>query len=191
MTQHQPLVWNSLIDHSLEICWITSDGPIWTFDGSATLVEGVVPFSISYGLRLDRQTGQTHFDGRVRSGSIPERAITIAGVHGGDWRIETGDGVVLGTLETATCIDLGWTPLTNTFSIWHLDLAIGDSADIVNAWVPFPEFVLRPSVQRYTRLDDRRYRYEQPEIDFSADLEVDEHGFVRRYGNIWEALSLP
>ena len=191
MAEHGSIVWNSLIDHSLEICWISSDGPTWTFDGSATLVEGVVPFAITYILHVDRQTGQTRFDGRVRSGSDPERAITITGSPGALWIIDGGDGEDRSSLASAMCIDLGWTPLTNTLSIWNLDLAVGKSADIVNAWVPFPEFVLKPAVQRYTRIGERQYRYEQPEIDFTADLDVDEHGFVRRYGDIWEALSIP
>ncbi len=191
MTELQPIVWNSLIDHSLEICWIGNDGPTWIFEGAATVVEEAVPFSLNYVLRLDRQLGLTRFDGRVRSGSTAERVIAITGSPGNEWRIEGGDGEGTGRLESGTCIDLGWTPLTNTFSIWRLDLAIGESADIVNAWVPFPEFVLKPAVQRYTRVGERRYRYEQPEIDFTADLDVDKHGFVRRYGDIWDAVLLP
>lgn len=191
MPAHAPIVWNSLIDHSLEICWIGHDGPNWTFEGAATLVEGPAPFAIRYVLQLDRSTGQTHFDGWVRSGSTAERVITVSGSPGAEWRIEGGDDEGAATIASGTCIDLGWTPLTNTFSIWRLDLAIGESTDIVNAWVPFPEFVLRPSVQRYTRVGDRQYRYDQPEIEFSADLDIDEQGFVRRYGDIWEAVSRP
>ena len=191
MAQIRPIVWNSLIDHSLEICWISNDGPIWTFEGSATMVEGTVPFALSYVLRLDRQTGQTRFDAQVRSDITPARAIAVAGAPGAVWRIDGGDGSGSDTLLSGKCIDLGWTPLTNSLSIWHLDLAAGERAEIVNAWVPFPEFVLRPSVQRYTRLGERLYRYEQPEIEFSADLTLDDHGFVRRYGDIWEAVSRP
>ena len=189
MAQHLPLVWSSLIDHSLEICWIATDGPTWTFEGAATLIEGAVPFSLTYVLLLDRQTGLTRFDGRIRGGTSPERAIAISGSLGAEWRIQGGDDESLAALESGTCIDLGWTPLTNTFSIWHLDLAVGECADIVNAWVPFPQIVLIPAVQRYTRVGERRYRYEQPETDFAADLDVDEFGFVRSYEGIWKRVS--
>lgn len=191
MAQFRPIVWKSLIDHSLEICWLGHDGPNWTFEGSATLVEGLVPFAIRYVLKLDRSTGQTRFDGWIRSGSATEREIIVSGSPGAEWRIEGGDGDGADTLASGTCIDLGWTPLTNTFSIWRLDLAVGESTDIINAWVPFPEFVLKPAAQRYTRIDERRYRYEQPEIDFAADLDVDEQGFVCRYEGIWEAVLPP
>ena len=191
MTELQPIVWNSLIDHSLEICWMGNDGPTWTFEGAATLVEGAMPCSLVYVLCINRPTGNTRFAAQVRSGTTPRRAIAITGAPGADWRIEGGDCSDPGILGYGTCIDLGWTPLTNTFSIWRLDLAIGETAEIVNAWVPFPEFVLRPSVQRYTRMGERLFRYEQPEIEFTADLDVDDHGFVRRYGDIWEAVSRP
>jgi hypothetical protein len=187
---HLPIVWSSLVDHSLEICWIGHEGARWTFEGTATLVEGSVPFAIDYLLRLDRDTGLTQFAGRIRSGSNAERSIIVSGSPGTAWGIAGGDGGEgSDTLASGTCIDLGWTPLTNTFSIWRLDLAIGESADIVNAWVPFPEFVLKPAVQRYTRIGERRYRYEQPEIDFAADLDVDDLGFVWRYEDFWERVS--
>ena len=190
MASMQPIVWSSLIDHSLEICWIDNDGPSWTLEGAATLVEDELPFSITYTLHTDRLTGRTRFDANVRSGTTATRAIKVTGSPDSKWQIDRGDGNDPEQLESGTCIDLGWTPLTNTFSIWRLDLAVGESAEIVNAWVPFPEFILRSSVQQYTRTGERQYRYEQPEIDFTADLDIDEHGFVRRYGDIWKALSL-
>lgn len=188
MTAHNPIVWKSLIAHGLEICWSHHDGSRWTFDGAATFVEESVPFLITYVLRSDQRTGETRLDGHVRGGGAVARQITITGTAGGLWRIENGTDTGHDTMVTGMCLDLGWTPLTNTLSIWRLDLAIGESADVVNAWFPVPELTLKPAAQRYTRVGERRYRYEQPEIEFVADLVVDEHGFVRRYGEIWEAV---
>ncbi len=92
--------------------------------------------------------------------------------------------------DLAGCIDvdLGITPSTNTLPIRRLNLQVGESADVTAAWVRFPELTVEPLAQRYTRLDERRYRYEST-TGFSAELEVDELGLVVRYGDIWERVG--
>ncbi len=186
------IVWKSLIDHSLEICRITRDGPSWTFEGSAVMIDGELPISLFYALEIVTAAKSTRFNGRFRLGSAPEQALTLDGIAGGDWHIggEAHASLPPPLLDGACCIDLGWTPLTNTFAIWRLDLAIGASAEITTAWLPFPRLSFEPSLQRYTRLTERRYRYEQAAIDFGADLDVDDDGFVLRYGDIWEQIPL-
>jgi hypothetical protein len=37
----------------------------------------------------------------------------------------------------------------------------------------------------YRRLDERRYRYSSAGGRFVAELEIDEHGLVTTYGQIW------
>jgi len=184
------IVWHSLVDHSLEMCWIKRVGPTWGFSGSAVLVEDDVPVSLSYTLDLDISARSTRFDGRFRLGSVPEQSLTLDGIAGGNWH-SGGDAHAVSQhppLVGPSCIDLGWTPLTNTFAIWHLDLAIGASAEITTAWMPFPRLTFESSQQRYTRLTERRYRYDQAAIDFTAELEVDDDGVVQRYGDIWEQI---
>lgn len=186
------IVWNSLVDHSLEVCRIERDGPLWRFEGIAVLVEDVIPVSLTYSLEIDRGAGRTDFVGRLAMGRGPEQRLVVAGTSGGEWRVSEspGDPTIVPALHGACCIDLGWTPLTNTFALWHLDLPIGGSGEITAAWVPFPALSPEPARQWYTRLSDRRYRYEQPGIDFRADLDVDEDGFVVRYGTIWEQVPV-
>lgn len=89
--------------------------------------------------------------------------------------------------DTFDCfdVDLGVTPSTNTLPIRRLDLQVGESAEVTAVWVRFPALTVQPLTQRYTRLDERRYRYESA-TGFSAELEVDELGLVVRYGDVWE-----
>jgi hypothetical protein len=91
--------------------------------------------------------------------------------------------------DVAGCevVDLGFTPATNTLAIRRLGLGIGDSAEIDAAWVRFPDLMVQRLPQRYTRTGEAAYRYESGE--FRADLEVDEHGLVTRYGDIWVAID--
>ncbi len=192
MTPDTVIVWTSRIDHSLEVCRLASNGPVWRIEGNAVLVESAHPMSLTYRVDIGRESGYTQFDGRLRGGVAPERRLRVCGGPRDDWRVGATAAEPLNApeLRGACCIDLGWTPLTNTFAIWHLDLPIGGSREITAAWVPFPVLTLEPASQRYTRLSDRHYRYEQPDIGFSAVLEVDERGFVLTYGTIWERVPI-
>ena len=86
-------------------------------------------------------------------------------------------------------IDLSITPATNTLPLRRLGPNLGESHEVTAAWVKFPELELEPLPQRYTRVDNHRYRYESGTAltDFSAELRVDDAALVTEY--ISDALS--
>jgi hypothetical protein len=94
------------------------------------------------------------------------------------------DGQAVAELKGCVDVDLGVTPSTNTLPIHRLELEVGASAEIVAAWIRFPELDIIPAAQRYTRLADRQYLYESN--TFSAELDVDDLGLVVTYPGIWE-----
>jgi uncharacterized protein len=82
--------------------------------------------------------------------------------------------------------DLNWSPSTNTLPIRRLGLAVGQgSGPLTAAWLRFPQLTLEPLPQEYRRLAERRYRYTSAGGAFTAELEVDEHGLVVDYGDVW------
>ena len=85
--------------------------------------------------------------------------------------------------------DVSFSPSTNVLPIRRLELAIGESADVVAAWVLLPDLDVRPLPQRYTRLTERRYRYESRGGVFTAELDVDERGLVLDYPPFWRRSS--
>jgi len=88
-----------------------------------------------------------------------------------------------------TClIDLSASPFTNTLPVRRCNLAIGESIDIIAAYVAFPELTLTPDPQRYTRLDALIYRYESLDSDFTRDIEVDGNGLVVNYPGLFRRL---
>ncbi|MEF7437042.1 putative glycolipid-binding domain-containing protein [Paenibacillus lautus] len=84
-----------------------------------------------------------------------------------------------------TDIDLGITPSTNTLPIRRLQLEPGESAAMTAVWIRFPSLTVAPLPQRYTRTGEFAYRYESNHGSYQADLEVDEHGLVTTYADIW------
>ncbi|ASW57356.1 putative glycolipid-binding domain-containing protein [Plantactinospora sp. KBS50] len=121
---------------------------------------------------------------------------------GGRWRITTGETGDLdaalaragrpaaglpGTddpdrLAEALDVDLGAAPLFNTLPVRRLgmlDAEPGTSHRLTVAWVLVPSLLVVPTEQVYTALGAGRVRYASG--TFTADLELDEHGYVRNY----------
>jgi hypothetical protein len=91
----------------------------------------------------------------------------------------TVDGQPVRELKGCTDVDLGCSPATNTLPIRRLRLAIGSSHTIKAAWVRFPDLVVVPAAQTYTRLDEFTYRYASG--TFEAELTVDDADLVTSY----------
>jgi uncharacterized protein len=79
-------------------------------------------------------------------------------------------------------VDLGGSPLTNTLPIRRLDLARAESGvahRLSVAWVLLPSLEVVQADQIYTSLGPGKVRYASE--TFSADLTVDDDGFVLDY----------
>src|SRR5215510_4241532 len=103
----------------------------------------------------------------------------------GLWRDHTGS---LLSLSECIDVDLEITPATNTLPIRRMKLEIGDSRQVTAAWVRTRDLSVQPLSQVYTRIDDRRYRYESS-TGFSAEITVDDLGLVVTYPDGWERVT--
>ena len=97
----------------------------------------------------------------------------------GHWRRSKGEALP----ELDGCIDpdISMTALTNTVAIRRLRSNIGEATEINVAYILVPELSVRARPQRYTRLAERLWRFDGLDIDFTADITVDEQGFVIEY----------
>jgi hypothetical protein len=111
------------------------------------------------------------------------RRFELVSDGAGTWRNDAG--VPMPELDGAIDVDLPVTPFTNTLPIRRLELEIGAAADIVVAYVGFPDLALTADPQRYTRIDEHRYRFESLDSDFVRDIDVDEHGLVLTYPGLF------
>jgi len=141
------------------------------------------PFRLAYQLVWDRSW-------RLREGRLmvtTERMVRSLRVEtdgNGHWR--DGDAGALPELDGCLDIDIWPTPFTNTFPIRRHPFAVGERREFVMAWVSAPELTVRPVRQRYTRLAERRYLFENLQGDgFRAALPVDEDGVVLDYEGLF------
>ncbi|MFI5894218.1 putative glycolipid-binding domain-containing protein [Actinoplanes sp. NPDC051513] len=159
-----------------------------------------IPFTCRYELRTEPGWSTAHVDvtaegaGWVRSvrlelaagrwrATTAERgnldAVLRAGGHAGAGFPGMEDPDLL---YGAFDVDLGGSPLTNTLPIRRLGLLKaepGVSHRISAAWVLIPSLEVIQADQIYTPLGNNRVRYASE--TFSADLTVDDEGFVVDY----------
>ncbi|WP_306210841.1 putative glycolipid-binding domain-containing protein [Actinoplanes sp. RD1] len=159
-----------------------------------------IEYTATYELRTGPDWVTTSMDVSV-AGAGWTRTLRLE-ADGGQWRAttqETGDldealaasgharvglpGTEDPDLLIGACdVDLTGSPLTNTLPIRRLGL-LGEEAGVAHrvsvAWVRLPSLEVIQADQIYTALGDGRVRFASE--TFSADLTVDDEGFVRDY----------
>jgi GNAT superfamily N-acetyltransferase len=93
-------------------------------------------------------------------------------------------GTEAGDLAGASDVDVEGSSATNTLPIRRLLASGTEDAELTAAWVRVPGGSVEPLHQRYTRTGPRTWRY-RSSSGFGADLTVDDHGLVERYGDLW------
>jgi hypothetical protein len=176
------ILWRRLDEPGHDACRLYAGDGGHALDGTAVFREGGAISRLDYRVRFD--DGWRTRDGVIR-GWTADRVVehTIVRAASG-W---TMDGVAVPELDDLVDLDLGFTPATNLSQIRRIDLAPGASVDVPVAWIDLAEDRLSAMSQHYERLTATTYRYESPTFDYEAVLDVDEHGFVRRYPSLWEA----
>ncbi len=167
----------------IDECTLERRGAAWVLRGR---VDGEIGWlghmEAAYEVVSDAQWLTTAVHATALGADGNTRKVALERRENGAW---VADGLEIPTVAGGQVVDLGVTPATNTLAIRRLGLAVGESAPLDAAWVRFPELDVQLLPQRYTRTGERSYRYESGTFD--AELQVDEHGLVTRYGNIWFA----
>ncbi|MCS5730774.1 putative glycolipid-binding domain-containing protein [Herbiconiux moechotypicola] len=118
--------------------------------------------------------------------TLTRRSIELDVSAEGQWIDDHGD--VLSGLLGAADVDIAATPFTNALPVHRLDLEVGESAEIVTAWIDVPALHVHADPQRYTRLAPLLYRYESLDSEFARDIVVDDEGFVVDYPGLFHRL---
>jgi hypothetical protein len=165
------------------------DGDGARLEGGVVVSEGAPfrsfwPLWIEYEVRCDAAWRTRRAVVRAAVGA-ERRDLTLERGDDGRWKL---GGEARPELEGCVDVDLGFTPSTNTLPIRRLLMNVGESATVDAAWVEFPSLSVRRLRQRYTRLGELTYRYENPETGFASVVEVDSAGLVVSYPPGWERI---
>jgi hypothetical protein len=173
------ILWQQLIDQGLEHLILHSDGQI----EAEGLVVGMLKdaaYRIRYQIICDSNWNVERVSA-INLLDAKEFALTRSEE---EWLDDEHRPIE--SLRGCTDVDIMVTPFTNTLPIKRLNLATGEFKDIFVVYVRIPDLSLSKLDQRYTRLSEDVYRYENMSSGFTADLKVDENGLVIDYPGIFK-----
>jgi hypothetical protein len=177
-------------------CELAQNGDGWQIEGVVLTAETGMLIQVRYRIGLDEGWATRAAEITVRTGNGDERQLHVHVDAEQRWQIEREPVAEIGVVSEDTTaleglydIDLSLAPATNTLPIRRLTPAIGESIDVTAVWIGFPELVVELLPQRYTRLDERRYRYESNNGEFVREIVVDDLGLVVSYEGLWERIA--
>ncbi|HSD22146.1 MAG TPA: putative glycolipid-binding domain-containing protein [Anaeromyxobacter sp.] len=156
--------------------------------GTILAVPEGAPLRVEYVIECG-QSFETRAVSVALEGEAGRRTLALQVEKAGVWR---RDGHVVPALVGCIDVDLGLSPSTNTLPIRRLgllELPPGTAREVTAAWIGFPGLELEALPQRYTRLDERRFRYEGLASGFTAEIEVDGDGLVVEYPPAWRRVA--
>jgi hypothetical protein len=114
------------------------------------------------------------------------RSLHLRSDGAGAWWV---NGHARRDLHDCIDIDIQATPLTNTLPIRRLPLREGEGATIRVAYVRVPSLAAEEGLQHYTALEPGSlYHFESLDNHFTADLPMDQEGFVLDYPGLFKRL---
>ena len=143
------------------------------------------PYRLHYACAWDAQwyLQTAHFE--VTTAQMT-RSLHLRADGQGCW--QDGTDQALPALTGCKDLDLWPTPFTNTLAIRRLGLALQERRVIRAVYVAAPALTVTVMEQAYTRLEERRYRYESVASGYQADLAVDAEGVVLEYPGLFRRL---
>jgi hypothetical protein len=196
-SQVRTVLWQRIDPPGSEWCVLEREPEGWRLRGIVLTEVATAPVLIHYAVALAADWSTRAVEIAMRSGNAnrpKQLRLTVAPEQ--RWQLEREppqDPPLpqddLRALHGLVDVDLGFSPATNTLPIRRLDPAIGEAVAVTAAWVRFPELTIEPLPQTYTRLAERRYRYESAGGAFVAEIEVDDLGLVTAYEAGWRRIA--
>jgi hypothetical protein len=182
LTDHR-ILWRRLDESGHEAARLFQRDSFWHLIGTALFVHDYDPCKLDYHILCNRQWETVS---ATISGWLGNREIGVVLNVDGSHRWSM-NGVVCEQVTGCIDLDLNFSPITNLLPIRRLNLSIDEKQTITAAWLRFPSFALESLEQVYQRTKLMTYRYVSGGGRFTADLTVDDAGFVTNYPGFWEA----
>lgn len=179
------IIWKGLDADTEENCAISYIGDGITVRSEISGWANRQPVSAEYVIKLDNEWTVLEFQVTVQIGNSPARCYAMRRDASGNWKGFSG----IDYPEYFGCkyIDISLTPFTNTLPVNGLHLKEGETRDVDVVYMDVLENELRRERQHYTRMGRLKYRFAN-DNNFTADIDVDEDGFVTNYPELFELI---
>jgi hypothetical protein len=176
------LLWTGREYHSLENCLVN------TTDSGSEITSIIIGkygkkiYRVEYKIKTNKEWEALLLEIKSQHGNTREH-FTFQSDGKGNW---TTNGQPANQFKDCIDVDIPLTPFTNTLPIKRLNLKQNEERQIKVLYFDLLENTIKPVRQKYIRLSDTEYHYENIPNDFDAKITVDEHGFVVDYPSLFE-----
>ncbi|RFS19089.1 hypothetical protein DVR12_25105 [Chitinophaga silvatica] len=181
----KPIIWKATKWPAIEYFTLQNKGQGMVASGSINGVKDQIPFCIRYKVELTADWRITTF--HIREESIQSKELILTSDLEGHWFDKDNNQIEL--FDNCLDIDISLTPFTNTLPIKRLQFDNKESKVLDILYIKLPEFELQKVQQRYTRITQHEYLYENISTDFSAKIPYDEFYLVKNYPGIFERIT--
>lgn len=91
-------------------------------------------------------------------------------------------------LDGCIDVDISVTPFTNSLPLKRLEAQYAIPQQLKVVYIKIPELEVSLVNQRYTKISENSYQYQNPVSGFNAKLTIDEHGLVLCYDQLFKAI---
>jgi hypothetical protein len=185
MEHVRTVLWKKADNTSFEYSVLHPVSEGFVLEGTVVLILEDLPAKVTYRVDCDSHWRTRHVEVlQEKAGKITKMVLTVYEKQ--HWQ---ENHIPLQLADGLFDVDFEISPITNSLHIRRLNLKVGESAHSTAVWLRFPSLTLERLKQQYTRISDRRYRYEAPDLGFEAQLEVDADGLIVKYGDLWMRIA--
>ena len=175
------ILWTGIEYHSIENCVVdrTPEGAVIR----STIIgvyEGKV-YEVQYRIHTNKDWETVLVELNAKHSNRQQQTL-LEGDGKGNWMM---NGTQAAAFNGCIDVDIPLTPFTNTLPINRLRLKEGDEQQISVIYLDILEWNTRAVNQKYTRLSDTSYHYQNVPNDFEATIETDAQGLVIDYPSLF------
>ena len=175
------ILWTGREYYSLENCLINTTGENFEINSVIIdLYEGRI-YRVEYYIKTNHNWETQLCEVKTQLDDKRE-ILSFCSEGKGAW---TMNGKPSPEFEGCIDVDIPLTPFTNTLPINRLKLLQQEQREIKVVYIDILEHQIKSVRQKYVRLSETEYKYENVPNDFEAVIKVDESGFVIDYPELF------
>lgn len=179
------LLWTGIEYYSLENCLVTTNERGSEINSTIVGKYNDVIYRVEYKIQVNENWETLFVEVDTRHSDRIEKTHLVND-GSGNWKLNGKDA---GELAGCVDADIPLTPFTNTLPVNRLHLEPGAESQIKVIYLDILEYKITAVHQKYTRLSETQYRYQNVPNDFEAVITVDENAFVVDYPSLFVRTS--
>ena len=185
MTQKN-ILWTGVFYHSMENCVVLTTRTGAEIRSCIIGTLGETIYKVDYLITVNQNWETTYVEMKSQLTGTVQSVILQQAIAG----IWTVDGHPSDKFHECIDIDISLTPFTNSLPINRLKMNVQEEREINVLYIDVLGREVKQVQQKYTRLSELEYKFENIPNDFEAIIQVDRSGLVVSYPGLFERTAM-